>query len=186
MKTKHLSALLVTGTMAALASPVMADSADVPELNFSCQITEGIPTTVAQPAGSEVRQPIFHWRDDAIAYLSSSTPQQMCDGVAAKLEEYSNQGYDLSKINFIGTEQAGLPVICANTAGSPECSKVLLTLTPIEQAANVADRVVSEILDESLKQQKQVVASNKRGVQSTSYQVDFWSLLGLNLKFFGK
>ena len=186
MKTKYLSTLLMTGAIATVASPVVANSSDVPELNFSCQATEGIPTTVAQPAGSDIKQPIFYWKDDAIAYLSSSSPQQMCEGVAAKLEEYSEQGYDLFKINFIGTEQAGLPVICANTAGSPECSKVLLTLTPVEQAANVADRVVSEILDDSLKQQRQIVASNKRGVQSTSYQVDFWSLLGLNLKLFGK
>ena len=184
MKTKYLSALLVTGAIALGTSPAMADSSDAPQLNFSCQVTEGIPTTVAQPVGSEEKLPIFHWNDEALSLKSSSSPQQLCNSVSAKLEDYSAQGYDLSQISFIGTEQAGLPVICANTAGGPECSKVLLTLGAAEQPAIVANDVVTAILDPSLQQDKEVYKD--RGVQSTSYQVNFWQLLGLNTKFFGK
>gem|GEM_PF-4180649 len=45
MKTKCLSALLATGAIA-LATPAVANSPDEPSLNFSCQVTEGVPTTV--------------------------------------------------------------------------------------------------------------------------------------------
>mgnify|MGYP001554400651 CR=1 FL=1 len=184
MKTKYISALLVTGAIAIGTSPAMADSSDTPELNFSCQVTEGTPTTVVQSIGSEEKLPIFHWKKDALLLKSSASPQELCNSVSAKLEDYSAQGYDLSQISFVGTEQAGLPVICANTAGGPECNKVLLTLAATEQPAIVADDVVTAILDQSLQKDKEVYQD--RGVQSTSYQVSFWQLLGLNTKFFSK
>jgi hypothetical protein len=186
MKTKYLSALLVTGTMALGISPAMANSSDAPKLDFSCQVSNNVPMTVAQTAGSETKLPIFHWKESALAYKTDATPQQLCNDVTAKLEDYSAQGYDLSKISFIGTEQEGIPVICASaTSGTSECSKMLLTLDKAEQPAIVADEVVTAILDQSLQKNK-VEYKGDRGVQSTSYQVDFWSLLGLNLKFVGK
>lgn len=184
MKTKYISALLVTGALAVGTSPAMADSSDAPQLNFSCQVTEGIPKTMVQPVGSQEKLPIFHWNEEALSMKSSSSPQQLCKSVSAKLEDYSAQGYDLSQISFIGTEQAGLPVICANTVGGPECNKVLLTLGAAEQPAIVADDVVTAILDQRLQRDKEVYQD--RGVQSTSYQVSFWQLLGLNTKFFSK
>lgn len=184
MNTKYLSALLVTGAITLGTSPAMADSSDAPQLNFSCQLIEGVPTTVAQPIGTEDSQAIFHWKNEALSLKSSSTPKQMCDSVAAKLEDYSAQGYDLSKMSFVGTEQATLPAICANAAGTPGCSKVLLTLDSADNPARVADDLVSTILDPNLQQKK--VVRNDRGIQSTSYQVNFWQLLGLNTKFFTK
>ena len=185
MKTKYLSALLVTGAITLGTSPAMADSSDAPQLNFFCQVNEGVPTTVAQPVGSEEQLPIFHWKDDVLSLKSSSSPQQICDSVSAKLEDYSAEGYDLSSISFVGTEEAGLPVICATTGGGQGCSKVLLSLKATEQPAQVADEVVTAILDESL-QRDRVEYKADRGVQSTSYRVDIWQLLGLNTKFFGK
>lgn len=186
MKTKYLSALLVTGAMALGTSPAIADSSDTPKLDFSCQVSNGIPTTVAQTLGSETKLPIFHWKESALAYKTDATPQQLCSDVTDKLKDYSAQGYDLSRISFIGTEQAGIPVICANaTSGTSECSKMLLTLNKAEQPAIVADQVVTAILDQSLQKNK-VEYKGDRGVQSTSYQVNFWSLLGLNLKLLGK
>lgn len=171
--------------MALGTSPAIANSPDVPELKFSCQVRDGVPMTVAQTVGSDAKLPIFHWKEAALAYKTDDTPQQLCNDVTAKLEDYSAQGYDLSNISFIGTEQTGIPVICASaTSGTSECSKMLLTLRPSEQPAMVADEVVTAILDQSL--QKNKVQHRDRGVQSTSYQVDFWSLLGLNLKFLGK
>lgn len=184
MKTKCLSALLATGAIA-LATPVLANSPDEPSLNFSCQLTEGIPTTVAQSSESEIQQPIFHWKQEALTSKSSDSPEQLCQMVSEKLENYSAEGYDLSSINFVGTEQGGLPVICAN-AGETDCSKILVSLHPTaeSQAANVAKDVVSSILDKDLQSNK--FESRARGVQSISYQVDFWSLLGLRPKFLGK
>lgn len=184
MKTKYLSAMLLTGAITLATSPARADSSDAARLNFSCQLIEGVPTTVAHSIGTEGTQAIFHWKNEALSLKSSSTPKQMCDSVAAKLEDYSAQGYDLSRVSFIGTEQAELPAICANTAGTPGCSKVLLTLNPASNPAQVADDVVSSILDQSLQQEK--IISSDRGIQSTSYQVNFWQLLGLNTKFFSK
>jgi len=78
-----------------------------------------------------------------------------------------------------------LPVICAN-AGESECSKVLLTLhaTSESEAAVVAKDVVNSILDKDLQLNK--FESQARGVQSISYEVDFWSLFGLRPKFLSK
>jgi hypothetical protein len=185
MKTKRLSALITVGTITVLSSTV-ANSHETPELNFSCETIKGVPTTVAQNAENGTKLPVFHWKDKVLASRSSSSSRQLCTMVSEKLENYSVQGYDLSKLSFIGTAQGELPVICANTAGVPECSKVLLTLSPTDRADIVADEVVSGILDKDLSHQKEVVGSNDRGVQSFAYQVDFWSLLGLNLKYFGK
>lgn len=183
MKTKYLSAALITSAMALGTAPMMANSADAPQLNFSCKVIEGVPTTLAQAPEGKAR-PIFHWKGDALAHRSSATPQELCDGVSNKLENYSAEGYDLTKVNFIGTEEFGLPVICANTAPGAGCSKVLVTLHRADNAGIVASDVVDSILDENL--QPKVARFNDRGVQSTSYQVDFWSLLGLNLKLLGK
>lgn len=182
MKTKRLSAILAVGAMTVATTSTVANSAETPQLNFACEISQGVPTTVAQYAGDDKKQPVFHWKEEILASKSTSSPQQLCEMVSQKLESYSAEGYDLSKLNFVGTAQGGLPVICANTAGVPECSKVLLTLAPAEQADIVADKVVSAILDPNLQHQKETVGSNDRGVQSFAYQVDFWSLLGLNLK----
>ena len=180
MKTT-LSALLATTAM--VATPAMADSLDDSKLNFSCQIDRGVPTTLVQFSENEAQLPIFHWKPEAVANKSNDTPQQLCNVVAQKLKSYSAQGYDLSKINFIGTEQGGLPVICAN-AGGTNCSKILLTLNKAEQPNVVASNLVDSILDKNLQPQK--FEYRDRGVQSISYQVDFWSLLGWKFKFLDK
>jgi len=163
MKTKCLSALLATGAIA-LATPAVANSPDEPSLNFSCQVTEGVPTTVAQSTASEIQLPIFHWKQEALTSKSSDSPEQLCNIVSDKLENY---------------------VICAN-AGESECSKVLLTLhaTSESEAAVVAKDVVNSILDKDLQLNK--FESQARGVQSISYEVDFWSLFGLRPKFLSK
>lgn len=182
MKTKCLSALFATGAIA-IATPVLANSPEEPSLNFSCQVTEGIPTTVAESSGSESQIPIFHWKQEALTSKSSDSPEQLCNIVSEKLENYSAQGYDLSSINFVGTEQGGLPVICAN-AGQNDCSKILLTLHAESKPADVARDVVSSILDKRLQLNK--FETRARGVQSISYEVNFWSLFGIRPKFLSK
>lgn len=184
MKTKCLPAIMLTGAMALGSAPAFAESSDAPGFNFSCQVVGGVPTTLAKAVNSKANQPVFHWKTEALALRSSATPKQLCDGVSDKLEEYSASGYDLSQLSFVGTEQEGIPVICANTAEGLGCSKVLVTLRASENPANVASDVVDSILDKRL--QSKVSKFNDRGVQSTSYRVDLWSLLGLNLKFLSK
>lgn len=184
MKTKCWSALLAIATLA-LTTPALANSTNEPQLKFSCQIREGVPVTIAESTQSSAKLPIFHWKPAALRYRSSDSPQQLCNMVSKKLENYSAQGYDLSSISFVGTEQSNLPVICAN-AGQSDCSKILLTLHPDleSEPETVAQNVVDLILDKNLQQTK--VETVARGVQSISYQVDFWSLLGLKPKFLGK
>ncbi|MEM8674729.1 MAG: COP23 domain-containing protein [Cyanobacteria bacterium P01_G01_bin.67] len=184
MKIAHLSALLTAGAMT-LAIPPSANSSEEPQLNFSCQITEGVPTTVAESTESDTQLPIFHWKKEALEYKSADSPQELCNLVSEKLENYSSQGYDLSSINFVGTVQDDLPVICAN-AEENGCSKILLTLRPVKEIepAVLASDVVDSILDKNLQPEKS--ESRDRGVQSISYQVDFWSLLGLTPKFLNK
>ncbi len=181
MKIKLLA--LFTTTAMFLATPAIANPPDHPQLNFSCQVTEGVPTTIAQFVGSEVQLPIFHWKPEVLTMNLPDTPEQLCNLVAKKLEDYSAQGYDLSRINFIGTQQNNLPILCANVGGS-NCSKVLLTLRPVEQPALVADNLVNTILDENLRLKKSEYRSTE--VQSISYQVDFWSLLESKPKLSGR
>ncbi len=190
MNAKYLSAVLLTGAISLGASPTMADSSDAPKLNFSCQMSEGIPTTVARPVCSQQALPVFHWKQDALKHKSSSTPQELCESVTARLEDYSAQGYDLSKISFVGTQTQRLPAICATRGLSRDCRKLLFTLSPTEESRPeiVADQVVTAILDPRLQSNK--IVFRDRGIQSTSYQVNLLDLvLGLNFgtsKFFGK
>ena len=180
MKTKYLSAILVTGAMVFGAAPAISESSEVSELNFFCQEVNGVPTTLAQADGNEVKMPVFHWKQEALAPHSYDTPQQLCDRATAKLEDYSAQGYDLSEVSFIGAAQSGLPSICASSTRNGDCSKVLLTLSSTEKPDVVAKDIVDSIIAKDLRQFKQE-GFNDRGLQSTSYQVNFWSLLGLKL-----
>ena len=172
MTVKHLSALLATSALALAATPVLGESSQSPDFNFACQ-NGNIPTTVAQTADGKVLGPVFHWKSEALP--ATADAEQLCNRVAAKLQDYSAQGYDLSSISFNSGEQAGLPAICASgeTLG---CDVVLFTLAPAEKPTEEADAVLSSVLDKSLQGQKR--QSNDRGIMTTSYKVDFWSLFG--------
>ena len=179
MKATHISTLLVTSAISLAASPAIADSSDAPQFNFACQISDGVPTTVAQSTDGEKTLSIFNWKQDALASKTLSSPEELCDNVASKLENYSADGYDLSLISFVGTQiNDGLPAICATT-GTGKCSKVLFTLKPANNSKTVAQDLVAAILNPKLQDNK--IEFNDRGVQSTSYQVNFWDLFNLNL-----
>jgi Circadian oscillating protein COP23 len=172
MTIKHLSALLASGALVVATSPAFAESSQSPNLSFACQMGD-VPTTVAQTADGSVSQPVFHWKSDVLS--PSTDTEQLCNQVAAKLQEYSAQGYNLDSISFNGLDRAGLPAICVS--GQPrECDKLLFTLTPTARPDIEADRVLASILDKSLQGER--MQSRDRGIMSTSYQVDFWSLLG--------
>jgi Circadian oscillating protein COP23 len=178
MKTKYLSVFLATATMA-IATPAMANSPDSPKLSFSCQNVAGVPTTVAQSATGESQIAIFQWQQAALANRTSDSPETLCNDVAQKLADYAVDS-DLSNINFIGTTTTlgdDVPTICANTGGA-ECGKVLFTLDKTtDKASTVAGNLVDSILAQNLQPEKTTLTT--RGVQSISYEVDFFSLLGL-------
>ena len=175
MKTKSIPVLLAAGAMA-IASSTVANAADTPEFSFSCQVKEGVPTTVAQSVDGSSEMPVFHWKAEALDNRTSSSPDELCSSVSQKLADLSAE-YDISNISFIGTEQAGVPMICANT-DSQECGNVLFTLNKTtEKPSVVAGNVVDSILAQNLQPEKKEFST--RGIQSFAYQVNFWSLLGL-------
>ena len=178
MRIKFLVISLATAAVS-FTAPAIANPEPKPQLNFSCKLSEGIPSTVAHSDLSSAELPIFHWKAEALKAKSTDSPQELCNIMAEKLESYSADGYDLSSINFVGTEQDGLPVICANLGGTG-CSKILLTLAETKDPASVASNVVDSILAKNLQPKK--TQYQTRGVQSISYQVDFWTLFGLGLK----
>jgi hypothetical protein len=172
MTIKQMSALLASSALVLGTAPAFAESSQSTNLSFACQ-TGAVPTTVAQTADGSISKPVFHWKSDVLSPAADA--EQLCNQVAAKLQEYSAQGYNLDTIRFNGLDQGGLPAICV--AGQPEeCDKLLFTLSPSERPVEEADRVLAGILDKSL--QKETPQSRDRGIMSTSYQVDFWSLLG--------
>ncbi|MGF1539332.1 MAG: COP23 domain-containing protein [Pleurocapsa sp.] len=173
MSIKHLSALLAGSALVVGTTPAWAESSPSPDLSFTCQTGE-IPTTVAQTADGSVSKPVFNWKSDVLS--GSADAEQLCNQVAAKLQEYSAQGYDLSTMSFNGLDQGGLPAICV-AGEANECDKLLFTLTPTERPANEADRVLAGILDKSLQGER--VQSRDRGIMATSYKVNFWDLFGL-------
>ena len=122
---------------------------------------------------------MFHWNPDSVT--TSLTPQQLCDSVSQKLNNYLAEGNDLSSLTFKGsiTFEEGkpmcLPAVCIASQDNP-CKLPLFTLEPSERPELVANNALAAILDQDL--QTNPIESTKRGVQSTSYQVDFWQLLG--------
>ncbi len=181
MRTQYISTLLLTSTVVLAAFPAIAGSSDVPQFNFACQMTDGVPTTVAQDAQSGETRPIFNWKKEVLVNRTPSSPKELCDNVTAKLEGYSTDGYDLSQISFVGTKIGdNLPVICATSSGGRDCKKVLFTLNTSStiESPTVAQDVVAALLSPELQGNK--VTFNDRGVQSTSYQVNFWDLFNLN------
>lgn len=176
MKIKSIPVLLAAGAMA-IASSTVAKAADAPELSFSCQVREGVPTTIAQSVDGSAETPIFHWKAEALANRTSNSPEELCNNVSQKLADYSVDR-DLSNINIVGTAQGGLPVVCANAAGE-NCSKVLFTLNKPENTSNKPDIVAGDVVDSILAQnlQPEKKEFSTRGVQSISYNVDLLTLL---------
>jgi len=178
MKTKLFPILIASVAIVAAPAIVNATETDTDKVSFSCQTIDGMATTVASSAaGTQI--PVFRWKPDVLADRTSDSPKELCNDVSQKLEALAVD-YDLSEIQVIGTTiipEGDIPTICANTGGA-KCSKVLFSLNKTDEPASVvAGNVVDAILAQNLQPQKTVLTT--RGVQSISYQVDFWSLLGL-------
>lgn len=172
MKNRYLSSL---PTIAALAFGMTLVSG-VPTVAsdpvFSCQSNEDSLTTVAM-SNDGLWQPIFHW--NRIRENTSANPQQLCDSVSQKLNNYLAEGNDLSSVTFEAQEQTGLPAICVVNEVK-QCSLLLFTLKPAFKPYRFANDTLASILDRDL--QASTVKYRDRGVQSTAYKVNFWQLLG--------
>ena len=174
MKIQHLSLLsmLATSTIVSLTNPAYGESTNASEQTFFCQADETMPTTLAKASNGE-NIPIFNWNREV--FPADTNLQAICDRVSENLENYLAAGNDLSSVSFKTTQMDYIPVICVTDAEN-NCDLVLLTLKPAEEPLEAANLVLDSILNPQLQPKK--VASNERGVQSTSYTVSLWDLLG--------
>lgn len=141
---------------------------------FHCQSNEGTPTTVAKGDNGQ-EQSVFHWKLDPL--YTSAEPQKLCDAVTEKLNDYISAGNDPSILTFKGSivGNGSLPAVCIANEEEP-CQLPLFTLRPAEDPLTVAEIALNTILDPQL--QANVPKTKDRGIQRTSYQVNFWQLFG--------
>jgi hypothetical protein len=172
MKNRYLSSLLTTAALALGMTLVVEVPAVASDPIFSCQLNEGSLTTVAT-TNNGIWQPVFHWNREQVTTLAN--PQQLCDSVSQKLNNYLTEGHDLSSVTFKAQEHLGLPAICV-AEQHKQCSLLLFTLEPSPRPHLFANTTLASILDQDL--QTSPIKSQDRGVQSTAYQVNFWQLLG--------
>jgi len=182
MKNQYL--LLSTSTILAMSTitAISPNSVFASDLTFFCQSNQGTPTTIAKNS-SGTEQPIFHWKLDQATI--SNTPEELCNVVTQKLNTYITQGNDFSALTFKPStvfsedeEMTSLPAVCVAGDSEP-CKLRLFTLKPLDDSQStesVAGNALNLILDPAL--QANPVKPRDRGVQSTSYQVNFWDLLG--------
>jgi hypothetical protein len=168
MNVKYLSPILAVSAIAIGATSAWSESTVTQEQKIVCESNNGTPTTVAMVQGET--KPIFHWRADVLP--ASANPQELCQNVSAKLATYPARE---NQLYFGSYDQGGLPAICAE-ATPGKCNLVLFTLAPAENPIEEGNRVLEGILDTDVQQNKQV--SNARGLQSISYPVSFWRLIG--------
>ncbi|MDJ0534214.1 MAG: COP23 domain-containing protein [Xenococcaceae cyanobacterium MO_207.B15] len=172
MNFKHISPLLAASILGVSSVPAWGESELPTNLSFSCQVENGVPVTFVEAEGN--KQSIFHWNNDSLS--ESIEPDFVCSDVALRLNNYAAMGYDMSNLGFIGSEQVGLPAICATQdTTSADCSVLLLTLAPTEAPSATARGFLSSIIDKALETDK--VELNDRGFQSTVYPVNFWKLV---------
>ena len=184
MKNSYLRSSTMATVAVGFLMSVAQNSALASDATFVCESNEGTPTTIIK-SNAGATQPIFHWKLDAASV--SNTPEELCDSVTQKLNQYATAGNDLSSLAFIPTtisvndgEMTGLPAVCVAGESEP-CQLTLFTLNTAgadnsQTPKTIAGKALDTILDPALK--SNVVPSRDRGVQSTSYRVNFWDLLG--------
>ena len=176
MKNQYWSlfSLFVTSMMVSVTNLAYAESTNPSEKTFFCQTDETMSTTLAKASNGE-NIPIFNWNQEV--FPPGANLQAICDTVSDKLENYLASENNLSSLRFQTTRMDYIPAICVTDA-EKNCNLLLLTLEPAEEPIQAANLVLDSILNPQLKEKK--VTSNERGVQSNSYTVSLWDLLGLN------
>ncbi|MCC0176031.1 hypothetical protein I4641_03435 [Waterburya agarophytonicola K14] len=181
MKSQYLLSLSASTAIAIGTILMGGESATASKPVFYCQSNEGMPKTVAK-SNNGVDRAIFHWNLDRES--TSANSQELCDSVTQKLNNYMAEGNDLSSLTFKASTVYGedldspdFPVVCVAGESDP-CKLPLFTLNPSDDPRVTANNALNSILDPAL--QATPAKSNDRGVQSTSYQVNFWQLLGFD------
>lgn len=111
---------LSSGSLALLQAPAHAAAT-----SFSCQISAGLPTTIASTdSGNTVS--VIRWTSNAFEG-AGWTPQRRCEEVSQRFETYRRQ----NRLTYITTGRInGLPVICTTATDGGACDGLLYTLKP--------------------------------------------------------
>ena len=172
MNLKSLSPICAMVALAMGATSALAESSTSANNHIFCASSDnGTPITMAKTVEGK-NMTIFHWRSEVLP--KNLNPQQLCDSVSTKLNNYAVQGERIA--SFRSYDQGGLPAVCAEI-NSGECSSVLFTLAPSEHPIDASNKVLEGILDDKLKQGRKIPST--RGVQAFAYPVSFWELMGL-------
>lgn len=172
MEPRDLSSSLTTAVLTFGMTLIGGIPTAASEAVFSCELDQGNLTTVATNKDL-VQQPVFHWNRAQEATVVN--PQQLCNSVSQKLNNYIAQGNSLSSVTFRAKSQMDLPAVCV-AESDKSCSLLLFTLAPNPKPEQFANSILTAILDDNL--QTSPVKSQDRGVQSIAYEVNFWQLLG--------
>lgn len=181
MKSQYLLSLSTAATLASGMILVWEKPSTASDATFYCQSNQETPATVAKTS-SGAEQAIFHWNLDAETV--SAVPKELCTSVTQKLNDYMLAGNDLSSLTFQASRIfpedpaiSSLPAICvADENGA--CGLSLFTLAPSNNPA-IANVTLDSILDPALQSARVEPKTRDRGFQSTSYEVNFWDLLGI-------
>jgi hypothetical protein len=104
-------------------------------LAFSCQVSEGVPTTVVQTPAATV--PIVRWDSAVIAI--ATTPQTDCETSAGRFQA----AYDEGLFSYLTTGRMdGHLVICTTDAVSGRCLSQLLDLRDTPKPRLALQRVL--------------------------------------------
>lgn len=178
MKRKYLLSLFVPTTIIFNIILEANKPATASEATFHCQQREGKQSTLIK-SNNGLEKSVFHWNLDKLD--TQENPQQLCNSVTQKLNQYLIDGNDPSTLTF-GTsitfdeiDSTPLPVVCIAGEEKP-CQVILFTLSASEDPQLAASNALNSILDPDL--QTNPVKSPKRGVQQTAYKVDIWQLFG--------
>lgn len=110
-----------------------------PSSGITCEIRNGIPTTVSQTRRGEV--PIIKWTSSDFD-ASGWTPDKRCQLVSQRFETFRANG----QLQFLTTARvAGQPVICAVVSQSAPCTSadVLYTLKRGQNASDTLRRLLN-------------------------------------------
>jgi hypothetical protein len=111
---------LSSGALALLPAPAHAAAT-----SFTCQISAGLPTTIASTDTSTTVS-VIRWTSNAFDG-AGWTPERRCQEVSQRFETYRRQ----NRLTYITTGRInGLPVICTTASDGGACDGLLYTLKP--------------------------------------------------------
>ena len=135
MKKHKLFKIFTASAIAFSSLALINQSAKAQNSSFYCGYSNGVPTTLAETPRGTV--PIIRWVSQHFSG-SGYTPQQRCEEVSGRFQSYYNQDI----LNYITTGYMnGMPVVCVTGINGGECSELLFTLKPGQNASRTLQQL---------------------------------------------